>query len=220
MIGPEGAGMPTSGPTGNSLGFQRFSKDGEVAESISCDPNSITYVLRDYSVWEEVSPKLIEIFSELTSEYIREVPAIQSIALQYLNEFRSAATPSHNAAELFREGSKWIAPLAFDGSEAWHSHVGIYIPHDANERRLVNVNCDIAPANLPGTNEVRTLAKILLLSGCFFNVPGGKPLIVPAQQLKDVIANKLNEAHKLEKDILRELVTDSYLEAIGANDAD
>lgn len=218
MIGPQGP-APSS-TLGGGLGFQRFSKEGEVAESISCDANSITYVLRDYSLWEEVSPKLVRILTTLSACYIKEVPAIESIRLQYLNEFKSTSAEVKSAAELFREGSRWVAPLGYQVTEAWHCHVGVFVPHDANERRLVNVNCDISPTVDPTTNQSRILAKVLIMAGCFFNVPGGKPLIVPTDKLEGVLREKLDQAHKLEKDVLRDLVTDSYLDAIGANDAD
>ena len=74
-VGPQGASGSAGGPK-SALGFQRFSKEGEIAESLSCEADSITYVLRDYTVWEEVAPKLESIFSKLASEYIKEVPAI------------------------------------------------------------------------------------------------------------------------------------------------
>jgi hypothetical protein len=44
-IGPQGT--PSAGPSatsGNTLGFQRFSKEGEVAESLSCDAGTITVI--------------------------------------------------------------------------------------------------------------------------------------------------------------------------------
>ena len=86
---PAGALPPAGTPTG--VGFQRFSKEGEIAESLMCDADSITYVLREYTVWEVVGPRITEAFEALAARYISEVPAIQSVRVQYLNEFRASA---------------------------------------------------------------------------------------------------------------------------------
>ncbi|WP_324806608.1 hypothetical protein SH584_09485 [Sphingomonas sp. LY29] len=200
----------------NGVGFQRFSPEGEIAEFLSCSPSAITYVLRDYTVWEEVGAKVVEIFSRLAASYVKEVPAIESVRVQYQNEFRSLIGSPLSAAELFRADNGWVAPIACQSMEAWHSHVGVYIPHSEIERRLVNVNCDISPLQFPGEGVPRTLAKVLVFCGCFFNVPGKQPLILSGEELVSTLRTKFDEAHDLEKLVLGEVISDPYLRAIGA----
>lgn len=219
-LGPQGAGFGSPDGQSGGLGFQRFSPSGEVEESVVCNAASITYVLRDYTVWEKVGPNIVNLFSKLAFEYIKEVPAIESIRVQYLNEFSSKEGSTQSAAELFRDGNGWVAPIVCGSNQSWHSHVGVYIPHDANERRLVNVNCDISPRPSPGERGPRTDAKVLVFAGCFFNVPGGRPLVVSADGLADAIKTKFDEAHALEKSILGDLISDDYLKAIGASNVE
>jgi uncharacterized protein (TIGR04255 family) len=220
MVGPPGASITPAPQMGGTLGFQRFSKEGEVEESIACDADSIIYVLRDYTVWEDVFPKLLGLMSELASQYIKEVPALQSIRLQYTNEFRGHSAKTKSAAELFLKNARWVAPLAYESNDAWHSHVGLYIPRNAEERYLVNVNCDIAPRKFPGEQKRRSVAKVQIMAGCFFNIPGRKPLIVSPKDITSALKRKFREAHTLEKGVLREIISEPYVMAMGANDDD
>jgi uncharacterized protein (TIGR04255 family) len=213
----EGVTLPTPPPTG--IGFQRFAPNGEVEASLLCDSDSIVFSLRDYVAWEEVRPTLIDTFAKLLEQYLLEVPAIKSIRLQYLNEFQARSPKTLSAAELFRSDSLWLAPFAYGSSDPWHCHIGQYLPVDESRRMLVNINCDVSRMKSARSDDAHTYAKVLIVAGCFYNVPGGSPLIVDTERLRDALFENLEGAHKLEKDMLRQIMSVPYLEAMGALDA-
>lgn len=207
---------PATAQQSTGAKYQRFSSNGEAAESLMCDLASITYSLREYTTWDEVKPRLVGIMSSLASVYIREVPAIQSIRLQYLNEFKASSPDTTSSSEIFQDNSPWISGFHQKQNDAWHSHVGAFIAATDTQRSLVNVNCDVAPAQFPQQDGLYLSANVLILAGCYYNIIGKSPLIVEANDIKMVLNDKFEEAHKLEKDVLRDVISDRYLEAIGA----
>jgi uncharacterized protein (TIGR04255 family) len=215
-------GLTTYGPP-TGVGFQRFSANGEVAASILCDGDEIIFRLREYSIWEEVKPIIVDAFGRLLEQYIKEVPAVKIFKLQYLNEFLAKSDNVRSTAELFKSDNEWIAPFGVKSEEPWHCHVGRFIPVNENLRYLVNIHCDVSTATQTALAEKigqeRNLAKVLVLAGCYYNVPGGKPLIVSKDKAREALEEHFEMAHSLEKNILRELISDSYLDAMGALDA-
>lgn len=207
------AGPPPS-PMGGS-GFQRFSSNGEVACSLVCDPNSIAFTLREYDRWMATLPVIAETFSRIGREYLAEVPAIRLFSVQYINEFRAVSPETSNTAELFRAQSKWIAPFSYESGEPWHCHVGQFIPSDGDHRYLVNVNCDISPNTLPGEDQARYYARVLILAARHYDIPGNGPLIVDVESLRSVIEENFNDTHSLEKRMLGEIISDEYLAIMG-----
>jgi uncharacterized protein (TIGR04255 family) len=203
-----------------AVGFQRYAKDGEITASLACDSDSMTFVLRDYPTWPEVRPLVVDTFADIMEIFQQEIPAIQSIKVQYQNEFRPVDPLVRDTSELFRADSKWLAPFAHQSVEPWHCHIGQYLPVDENQRRLVNVNCNVAPFTVPTHETAEHRVKVLIVAGCYYNVPGGKPLILSRERLRQGLIDNFDVAHKLEKQTLREVISDRYLDAMGALNAD
>lgn len=201
-------------PTAGS-GFQRFAANGEIACSLWCDQDSITLTLREYDRWHSVLPKLVDTFASIAPAYMAEVPAIRLFSLQYLNEFRAKTPSVQSAAELFRTGSKWISPFAYESNEPWHCHVGQFISTMENFRYLVNINCDVAPTVFAQEQRVLNHAKVLILSACHYDVPGFGPLIAQVEDIRETIESGFNNAHQVEKGLLKELISDNYLAIMG-----
>ena len=216
-IGHPAAEVPMASPA-TGVGFQRFSPEGEVAESLLCDCDSMTYQLREYTVWEDVRPKLVDIFSRLMEQYVVEVPAVHSIRVQYLNEFLANSPDVQSSAELFQADSRWIAPFSHESAEPWHCHIGQYIPVDGNLRHLVNVNCDVALRQSTPDAPAVKYVKVLVFAGCYYNIAGGKPLILVSGEIRDKLYENFDMAHDLEKKVLRQVVSAEYLSEMGALD--
>jgi uncharacterized protein (TIGR04255 family) len=205
-------------PTGG-VGFQRFAADGEIAESLVCDGNSINYTLREYSSWIEVKPKILDVFATLLEIYAEEVPALSSLRLQYLNEFSADSGTTRSASELFKP-NKWVPSFALEMEDAWHSHIGAFLPAEGDLRYLINVNCDISNAQQPAVDLNTWVAKILVLSGCYYNIVGASPLVFEPGNIARDLDGVLEDSHNLEKFTLRQIIADPYLKAMGAFDGD
>lgn len=196
-------------------GYQRFSSNGEIACSLVCDFSSITLTLREYDRWHNVLPQIVETFSTIGAAYLAEVPAISVFSVQYVNEFRAKNSEFTNTAELFQKDSKWISPFSFASEQPWHCHVGQFIPTDGPYRFLLNLNCDISPNIMPGERIARNYARILIMAGCYYDLPQIGPLIVSEENLQSSIEKNFNDAHSLEKRILGEIISNEYLALMG-----
>ena len=206
------------GPPPSSMGgsgFQRFSTNGEVACSLVCDSNSITFTLREYDSWSAVLPVITDTFSRIGTAYLAEVPAIRMFSVQYVNEFRATNPKTSSAAEIFRKSSKWISPFSYESDQPWHCHVGQFIPTGGDYRHLMNVNCDISPNIMPGEDVALNYARVLILAACHYDLPDVGPLIVDVESLRLAIETNFNDSHSLEKMLLGEIISDEYLAIMG-----
>lgn len=206
---PPGVPLP-AGP----VSYQRFAKDGSVEAAVLCDDNTVTFTLKNYTRWNDIASTVRDIFVELAEVYLPTAVAISLVRLQYLNEFRAKDDGPTSASELFKPKSKWIAPFAEASDEFWHCHIGSFIPDNADMRHLINVNCNVLSAAFPPDNLERTYAKVLVLVGCYYDV--GKPLNDTGDKLSEKLETDLRLAHALERRTLAEVVSDPYLEIMGA----
>lgn len=200
-----------------SAGWQRFAPNGEADLTVSCDLQSIHYVSRNYTKWVEVRDQLADFFVQVGSAYLSEVPALSTIQIRYTNEFRSVTSEPRSADELFRESNVWLVPALSRFKDAWHSHMGAFEDISGNHRRLINVNVDCQRQKSPDRDLPSTYITNLIIVSENYDVPGEKPLVIPPQLFREVLLHNLDSAHAREKDILRELYSDPYLELMGAN---
>lgn len=198
------------------IGYQSFARDGEIETAILCEPDSIVLTLHDYEKWQTVHPMIVETFSPIAEEYLSEVPAVRSISLQYLNEFRSREENEVSTGELFKSDTKWLASFGLMGKQPWHCHSGLFIPVTDRSRFLVHVNCDVATAQFAPHGTTHTLAKAFILVALNFDIPGEPPLTVAIDDARQAISEYMNQAHTLEKQLLAEVIADEYLEMMGA----
>lgn len=207
------------GPTPPSpmagTGKQRFSSNGEIACSVWCDLDSITLTLREYDRWAGVKSTIEQGLCPLVAAYIKQVPAVRSVSVQYLNEFIAKDPSKKSAAEIFRPESQWISPFSYQSDEPWHCHVGQFIPKNDRFRHLININFDVAPAHNPEEKSIKTVAKLLIMSACNHDIADKGPLILRSENYKESIMNQFDVAHGLEKKLLVEVVSDDYLAIMG-----
>lgn len=209
-----GAPPPGIEAPAGPISYQRFAKDGSVSAALLCDDDTITFTLREYTRWHEIADTLRDIFAELASVYLPQAAAIKVVKLQYLNEFRAKSPGTAPSSELFRGDSRWIAPFAKSIEDFWHCHVGAFVPAREDMRHLVNVNCDVMTAKFPPDNADRRYVKVLVLAGCNYDI--GSPLALTGAQLAKTLEEDLRAAHALERATLAEVISDPYLEVMGA----
>lgn len=202
-------------PPAAGTGRQRFSENGEVACSIWCELEAVTFTLREYTGWNEVLPTLVTGLSPLLRAYAKQLPVVQSISVQYLNEFFAKADGTTSTAEIFRPDSRWLSPFAYESEEPWHCHVGQFISSEEDFRNLININFDISPNNQNENETGGIIAKVLLMASCNYDLPSKGPLLIKSEDLENQLKEALDSAHSLEKKLLREVISDNYLKIIG-----
>lgn len=202
-------------PPAMPTGYQRFAPDGSPEAILICDSDSINLSLFKYERWEVHAPQIVDTFSSLADAYLPAAGSVKGIKLQYLNEFAAASEAVQSSSELFKKGSKWIAPFALETDEFWHCHIGRFIPIDDHQRNLVNVNCDILQIQASSTEPGRRHVKVLVLAACYYNL-NREGLELSNGDLKSKLAADLKAAHALERETLAEVISDDYLEIMGA----
>lgn len=198
------------------FGFQSFTRSGEVETLFMCEPDSLALTLTDYESWEVVLPQISQLFGTVGKAYLSESPAIKSFQIQYVNEFRSINDGPHCVDELF-QANGWLPSFAAGVKEEWHSHNGMFVPIDDDSRYLVNVNFDINHSATPDRPVPSTLAKVTITVALNFDVLGRQPLVVGEYELGDAMLRYFNEAHTLEKKLVRQIFSEQYVEMMGAN---
>ena len=211
-IGPNVQLPPAQMPEG--FGFHSFARTGEIETAILCEPDGVVLTLHDYDSWQIVHPMIVETLGNLAEEYLTEVPAVRSFAVQYLNEFKSHEPGNVSTAEVFKP-NRWLPKFGVEGDQPWHCHSGVFIPRDARSRFLVNVNFDIG-TSLEPTGAPHTLLKLLILVSLNFDVQGQPPLTVAVGDAREVLKEISDTVHGVEKDVLGEVLSEDYLKMVGA----
>jgi uncharacterized protein (TIGR04255 family) len=197
------------------VGFQRFSPDGQVEERISADPQSVSYMTRDYLGWEKTREILLDIFTQITAPYAKRSLLIGTVQVQYANDFSSQNTGFVPVQALFRKDTRWVPPIFAELDDLWHSHVGMFLPEEGF-KNLVNVNVDVVYSATPERPEQFTSVKLLIIAARQFNTIGARPLAVIASEMPATLLANLDAAHDLEKSVLFETLSDEYLKAVNA----
>lgn len=196
--------------------FQRYAKDGQVACELRCEQNAVTLKISEYSRWQDLQYLLANTIYRIAPLYMSVIPAISAARIQYDDLFVSDFTSSPPAAgEIFREDSKWITLFDRDSTEQWHSHFGMFFPNDELGRDLVNVNANVNDG-LDLAGSWKRSVSLTILVGRTFDVPGQTALILDKSEVPSALPKVFDTIHDRQKDILQQVLADSYLNIIGA----
>lgn len=207
-------GMQFAGQQAGHI-FQRFASNGQVEAELKCDLQSLTLQVRTYDGWEALTGVISRLVMPLIEFYVGTVPAISSVTMQYDDRFSGLPGARASAGELFREGSPWVTIYDRSTLEAWHSHFGIFLPCTNDRRELVNVNVNVNDGFSADGATHRNVALTIMVAEAF-DIPGRQPLIFDAGEAKETVTGLLELAHLRHRQILQEVLADTYLEAIGA----
>lgn len=209
-----GGGVAPQAPPPLGMGYQRFSPTGEIECALQCDNSSVTFSTTNYESWVALLPTIVSSFNQIGIEYLKEVPAIHSISIQYVNEFKARDPSTVSTDGLFAPDSVWIAPFADSIGDPWHCHIGRFLTKD-KFRHLINVNCDVARNNLVGDTAVFNFARVLMMVSNVYDLDGVGPLMVERDTLGSSIEGGLNAAHDMQCEIMGGLFSEEVLNVIG-----
>lgn len=210
------ANIPGAPALATAATFQRYATDGKIEVDLRCETQTLAFTVRSYSTWREFYDAVERLVFPLLPIYLSSVPAITAIVLQYEDVFLAKEGVERPVAgEMFRSDTKWVALYDPTTDQPWHSHFGIFLPKTNANRELINVNVTVAdqvrsPANVP-----QRVTNITMLTGDMYDVPGEMPLVVPAGEEAIVVGTIVQSLHGTQRTILGEVLTDSYLAAIG-----
>lgn len=210
------AGMQTRSTAGFGTHFQRFTSAGTVEEELRLERNLIGYRTGSYDRWRTIVEKLETLVLPLAQQYAAEASILDSVVLQYVDRFTANETQGVDWSELFCHGSPWVASGIISTTTAWHSHTGRF--EEAGDvkpaRRLINVNVDVGePVIRPGTSSPQSLAILTLCTDQFIR-PGVNPFVIDNASFVSDMRARFDALHDRAKAILREVLSDAYLDRI------
>jgi len=211
------AGMQARPAAAYGTYFQRFNSVGGIEEELRLERNFVGYRTGTYDRWRTVIGKLELLVLPLAQQYAIESSLLDSVVLQYVDRFTSTESGNVDWSELFRLTTPWVASGMLSTATAWHSHSGRFeqLAETSGARRLINVNVDVGePVLRPGANAPQSLAILTLCTDQFVR-PGTVPHVVDPGSFQSDMRSRFEILHDRAKAILKEVLTDAYLDRIG-----
>jgi uncharacterized protein (TIGR04255 family) len=211
-----GAMQAQQAPGTGGVLFRRYDPAGLVEEELRVDRNLVGYRTGKYQRWEHITRSLEELVLPVASAYLAETPQLESATVQYIDRFLAGPKEKDiDWSELFRADTPWVVSAMRGTKTAWHSHCGRFEATGNSGRRLVNVNVDVGePVSRPGAPPTWSLA-ILTLCAHHFSRPGTRPEPVSVDAFPSEMRARFDELHVRAKELLGEVLADSYLKKIG-----
>lgn len=181
---------------------------GSPARSLQVQDNFLMLAVNDYDRWAGFA-ELIKRSFEALMPTIAQSRSAQILQLQYTDTFFWRGKPGTlEVKEIFREGSKFLAPNVFSvGDNLWHSFHGFFSDKAPKGCRLLeNINVQRTPNEGSPDEQLFTIStnhQLFLDSG-----------IDDAAALLNFIAENVEQMHKRNKEVLAELLTDEVQQLI------
>ena len=191
------------------LVFRRFNTDGTYSWKFTIEDDLAVVECADYTQWAEVWDKSKDLLNRFVAPVVENNP-VTVAGLEYLDEFLIHSDPRENDwfCQLFSEETKYLNADALRPSPFWHSHTGFFTEDESNNtpRMLTRINLDCLMEQSDQKYKVLCLIhhRIDLIEPTTFQ-------IFETEQMDDFF----EEMHRSNKDVLRDLLTDTMCTSIG-----
>lgn len=190
------------------LVFQRVQPSGAMAEELTLERGAVTYRTHSYLRWKDVVDLLEGIVCPVASVLSSgNAEGISVIELRCIDKFTAKSSDRLKLNQLIRKDSPFAPSIILDKQEMLHVHTGWFQNETDAGRTLVNLNIDVV--DNPDGNRVATILQVISMqysgSGVVFN---------PKKGLDENIICTFNELHAVDKDLLKNLITDELQAAI------
>lgn len=148
-----GPGLPFPPNTGELLRFVSL-PSGAHAWRLQVQAHAIVVTCHQYSRFDAVWPRAQRYF-DLTLEAIGAPCDVMEVSHQVLDRFQYNTAPglTYDLAELFKRGSDYLTPKAWNSGLLWHVHQGWFDESDDGFKHLhqVNLSNNLVEPNLYAT---------------------------------------------------------------------
>lgn len=178
---------------------------------IVIDKDAIIATCYRYTRWNEIFEQAKNYIKEILNLINKELKII-GLTLEYIDEF-TVLDHSNNSwkEELFLENTKYLPSHIFEISNPWHSHHGFFFNgrDPLNQKILINLNIEYVITNQSIYNLViRSQQRSLLNSAVDFNETA----------MDTSINTAMVENHEINKNLLRDLLSEAALQSINLGD--
>jgi hypothetical protein len=215
--GAPGIGVVPSGlGSGDGLRLRRMKPDGAVESELQVERASVTFRTSLYTRWDSVWGLARKYFDAVVPMYIAQAQ-IAGITLTFVDKFAWTGPPTEcKPSLLLRTASRYVCPHVYSAEDLWHNHTGMFLRIDNQIKRLLNVNIDCTDENSP--NGPRRVVAMTTVLTDFMNQPGYETFVVAEQGATAFLHARMEELHKLGKDILGDIINDEMSRRIALLD--
>ncbi|MCB4763525.1 MAG: TIGR04255 family protein [Sulfurovum sp.] len=165
-----------------------------------------------YTRWNEIFEKAKNYVKEILNLIDKDLK-ITGLTLEYIDEF-TVLNNSDNRwkKELFLEDTKYLPSHIFEVTNPWHSHHGFFFNGNEllNQKILINLNIEYVITNQSIHNLViRSQQRSLLDSAIDLN----------QSKIDTSINAAMVENHKINKNLLRDLLSEGALQSINLGES-
>lgn len=117
------------------------------SQQLIITPNSIAYASHQYIRWASFITQFLQLSAEVVAAF-EEAVSQASVRLEYWDRFIWTGDWSDfDVSKLMNQNSGFLSERASRSDREWHSHSG-WFEYSESERRLVNLNVDVAAVAL------------------------------------------------------------------------
>lgn len=212
-IGPPVAGFSLTGvslpgpqlsPLPTGIIFQRVKPDATPSWLLTAQQNTIAAQCMEYTRWADVWRRVRTWFSQLYSLVKSPDLSLNSISLQYKDQFSATKPLDGDILEkLFRTDTPYLPPRTFKNRELWHVHQGWYLPITEpiyiSGRKLNVLNISTQD---PGTSIALTVDHLFR-----YEIDDGDPPLFTNGDGSALIDVVIEDLHAQNKSLLRNLLS-------------
>jgi uncharacterized protein (TIGR04255 family) len=198
-------------PQPSGIAYQRYTKYGTVQEELRLEPTMISYRTSAYRRWVNVTEIVEKAIFPIVKAYLKEVPSVSALVIQYIDRFYSKIGGNQDCSELFEPASPWIVSPLAKSKTLWHSHCGLFEDASDGVRRLINVNVDVSDRKPPGSEDARrSVAVLTLCSDQFMDTNR----LLDTEGFPSEARSRFDNLHVRSKQILAEVLSTPYRKRI------
>lgn len=210
------AGAQVSGPAIGSAPsghvFTRVRPDGTVESQLQVQKLAIAFLTSSYTRWTDLSAQTRRYIDHLLPIYAAGCEVAQ-VQLAYSDKFLSTSTPETSTpGRILREGSPYLAHTVFRAQNLWHCHTGTFERVGETVKRLRNVQVEFVTETRE--DQERGVLAIRTTLADMYNQPGFKQSQFKPESAAQHVCETLEELHAIDKEILRDILTDEMARRI------
>ena len=196
--------------------YDLFNEDGTICEGLHLQGNKVIYLVGEYTVWNEVWPKVTKIL-EPVLQLLPDSNNVISYSSEYTDLFLVQGDYFNNdPASLFSNDSDLIPKHIFERKLNWHSHTGYFeeIDEPVLHRHLTRLNIDIRDNS---DLQQRELTMRLFHSIKSPQTPLSHESLPLPEEIASLGLDNFPILHFKARELLKKLLCNDMLEKIGIN---
>lgn len=197
---------PKVGVTSGGL-LQNLQPDGRPIWTLRVEGNAIVVSCTKYERWKDISPKALEHINAAIVFVNNDRNAVTSLIHQIVDRFVTADKAEYDISQVFNTQSPYLTGQALKAGKFWHVFQGWFEDKQTLGGKFLNVlnlSTSENPANITITTSIDHTAHLR------FDSPKA------IEELDDKFIRKaFDELHETNKSIIRHLLNNDQLKAIG-----